>query len=63
MEAEQLHLYAQPVEAVSLADYERLAEERLERGAWDYFAGGAGDELTLRDNVSAYTRWVLRPRR
>ena len=23
---------------------------------------GAGDELTLRDNVSAYARWVLRPR-
>ena len=27
--------------------YERLAEERLEPGAFGYFAGGAGDERTL----------------
>ena len=27
-----------------------------------YFAGGAGDEETLRDNVAAWGRWRLRPR-
>lgn len=27
-----------------------------------YFAGGAADEVTLRDNVSAWGRWRLRPR-
>ncbi len=27
-----------------------------------YFAGGAGDETTLRDNVAAWGRWQLRPR-
>ena len=27
-----------------------------------YFAGGAGDEATLRDNVAAWGRWRLRPR-
>ena len=43
-------------------DYERLAAERLEPGAHGYYAGGAGDELTLRDNVEAYRRWILRPR-
>jgi 4-hydroxymandelate oxidase len=43
-------------------DYERLAEERLEPGAFGYFAGGSGDEQTLRENVEAYTRWQLRPR-
>ena len=37
-------------------DYERLAEERLEPGAHGYYAGGAGDELTLRDNVEAFRR-------
>ena len=31
-------------------------------GAYGYFAGGAGDEHTLRENVEAYRRWQLRPR-
>jgi 4-hydroxymandelate oxidase len=43
-------------------DYERLAAERLDAGAHGYYAGGAGDELTLRDNVAAFQRWQLRPR-
>jgi isopentenyl diphosphate isomerase/L-lactate dehydrogenase-like FMN-dependent dehydrogenase len=43
-------------------DYERLAEERLGPGPWSYFAGGADDERTLRWNVEAYGRWLLRPR-
>jgi isopentenyl diphosphate isomerase/L-lactate dehydrogenase-like FMN-dependent dehydrogenase len=50
------------VEPLNVWDYERLASERLEPGAHGYYAGGAGDELTLRDNVEAYRRWVLRPR-
>ena len=47
---------------INVHDYERLAEEKLEPGAFGYYAGGAGDEWTLRDNVEAYRRWVLRPR-
>ncbi len=47
---------------VNVWDYEALAAERLEPGAHGYFAGGAGDELTLRWNVEAFTRWQLRPR-
>jgi isopentenyl diphosphate isomerase/L-lactate dehydrogenase-like FMN-dependent dehydrogenase len=47
---------------VNVADYERLASERLDEGAWSYFAGGAGDEHTLRQNLAAYRRWNLRPR-
>ncbi len=43
-------------------DYERLAVDLLEPGALAYFTGGAGDELTLADNVAAYRRWNLRPR-
>jgi len=49
-------------EPVNVWDYEALAAERLEAGAHGYYAGGAGDELTLRDNVEAYRRWQLRPR-
>jgi isopentenyl diphosphate isomerase/L-lactate dehydrogenase-like FMN-dependent dehydrogenase len=50
------------VEPLNVWDYEQLAAERLEPGAYGYYAGGAGDELTLRDNVEAYRRWQLRPR-
>ena len=41
-------------EPINVADYERLAAERLEPGVHGYFAGGAGDERTLRDNVAAF---------
>lgn len=47
---------------LSVADYEALARERMEATAFDYFAGGAGDELTLADNVEAFRRVRLRPR-
>jgi isopentenyl diphosphate isomerase/L-lactate dehydrogenase-like FMN-dependent dehydrogenase len=47
---------------VCLADYERLAEERLEEPWLGYFAGGAGDERTMADNVEAFGRLRLRPR-
>ena len=43
-------------------DYEAAAAELLEPGPHGYYAGGAGDELTLRDNVEAYRRWIFRPR-
>jgi 4-hydroxymandelate oxidase len=49
-------------ELVNVGDYERLAEQRLDPGTFGYFAGGAGDEWTLHENVAAFNRWVLRPR-
>ena len=47
---------------INVTDYERLAEERCEPGYWGYVVGGAGDELTLRENVAAFRRVLLRPR-
>jgi isopentenyl diphosphate isomerase/L-lactate dehydrogenase-like FMN-dependent dehydrogenase len=47
---------------INVADFERLAASKLEQGPRDYFAGGAGDEVTLRENVEAWARWRLRPR-
>ena len=41
---------------VNVWDYERLAAEVLDAGAHGYYAGGAADELTLRDNVAAFRR-------
>jgi isopentenyl diphosphate isomerase/L-lactate dehydrogenase-like FMN-dependent dehydrogenase len=50
---------AQPI---NVADYERLAEEKLDAGSFGYFAGGAGDERTVVYNLEAFDRWRLRPR-
>jgi isopentenyl diphosphate isomerase/L-lactate dehydrogenase-like FMN-dependent dehydrogenase len=49
-------------EPLNVGDYERLAEERLEPAPFAYYVGGAGDEWTLRENRTAFDRWVLRPR-
>ncbi len=50
------------MEPVCVADFERLAAERLEPGAFGYYAGGAGDELALAGNVEAWRNLRLRPR-
>ena len=47
---------------VNVHDFERRAEEVLETGLHGYYAGGAGDERTLRDNLAAFERNRLRPR-
>ena len=49
-------------EPVNVWDYERFAEKALDANAHAYFAGGAGDEVTLRDNLAAFERRKLRPR-
>jgi len=47
---------------INVADAEREGEAKLEQGPRDYFAGGAGDEVTLRENAAAWGHWRLRPR-
>lgn len=47
---------------INVADFERAAAEKLDAGVAGYFFGGAGDELTLGENVAAWGRWRLRPR-
>lgn len=47
---------------INLADYERVAAERLAPGPLAYFMGGAGDEVTLRDNRAAFARQAIVPR-
>jgi isopentenyl diphosphate isomerase/L-lactate dehydrogenase-like FMN-dependent dehydrogenase len=46
----------------ALADFEALAREALSPEAWGYYAGGAWDEVTLRENEAAFRRRFLRPR-
>ena len=47
---------------LSVWDYERAAEQKLDEASFGYFAGGAGDEHAVRANVAAFDRWRLRPR-
>ena len=47
---------------VNLDDFELRARERLDANAWAYFAGGAGDERTLRANREAWAAPCLLPR-
>ena len=48
--------------AISIADLERLAAERMSPEAWDYLQGGAEDEITLAENVAAFRRRRFVPR-
>jgi isopentenyl diphosphate isomerase/L-lactate dehydrogenase-like FMN-dependent dehydrogenase len=46
----------------NLFELEALAREQLGTGAFDYIAGGADDEVTMRRNRDDFERIVLRPR-
>uniref|UniRef100_A0A0E0AMP3 (S)-2-hydroxy-acid oxidase n=1 Tax=Oryza glumipatula TaxID=40148 RepID=A0A0E0AMP3_9ORYZ len=47
---------------VNVREYQELAKKALPKMAYDYINGGAEDEHTLRENIAAYTRIILRPR-
>ncbi len=47
---------------INLFEYESLAKQNLSQMALDYYASGAGDELTLVDNRAAFARYKLLPR-
>ncbi|XP_031629733.1 peroxisomal (S)-2-hydroxy-acid oxidase GLO3 [Contarinia nasturtii] len=47
---------------VCVSDYEKKASEILPKTPWDYYRSGAGAELTLKLNESAYKRIRIRPR-
>jgi 4-hydroxymandelate oxidase len=46
----------------TLGEFEAAARGRLDPAHYDYFAGGAGDEVTLRANEAAFDRLALVPR-
>ncbi|HET6703675.1 alpha-hydroxy acid oxidase [Amycolatopsis sp.] len=46
----------------TIAEFEATARERLDPAHYDYFAGGAQDEITLRENETAFQRLRLIPR-
>src|SRR2546421_5060275 len=49
-------------EPVNVADYFDRAAKTVDPQVWCYFEGGSGDEVSVRANAAAYSRWRLRPR-
>ena len=47
---------------LNLRAYQESARQLLPQGSFDYYAGGSGDEITLRENEQAWGRIRLRPR-
>jgi len=47
---------------LTLDDYEAAARERLPHAVYEFLAGGAADEISLRWNREAFERIALRPR-
>ena len=47
---------------INIAEYEAAAREVMSKMAYDYYAGGALDEVTLRRNESAFDEIRLRYR-
>src|SRR3954466_8112709 len=48
--------------AVSIEDLRQIARRRLPRAIFDFFDGGAEDEVTLRENRAAFERVRLLPK-
>lgn len=46
----------------TVSDFEPVARQTMSQMAYDYVAGGAGDVITLRDNIQAFDRLRLHPR-
>ncbi len=50
------------LEFTNLSELEETARTKVPRASFDYIAGGAEDEVSLRRNREAFGRWALRPR-
>jgi 4-hydroxymandelate oxidase len=47
---------------VNVEEFEAIARDRLEKAVYDYYAGGADDEVTVRSNREAFSRLCLKYR-
>jgi 4-hydroxymandelate oxidase len=51
-----------PTRPINVSEFESVARTRMSPSAYDYYAGGADDEVTLAANVDAFKRIALLPR-
>ena len=49
-------------EPVNIFEYEQLAKEKIEKGHYDFIAGGATDEITIRRTRGVFDSIMIRPR-
>lgn len=57
-----LRTHAPGTQLINLFDYEREAEKLIPPAHWNYIAGGANDEVTVRANRAALDRILIRYR-
>jgi 4-hydroxymandelate oxidase len=56
-------LIKNPAEAINVFDFELVARKNVSAAHFGYMASGIDDELTLRANREAFSKFQLRPRR
>ncbi|RPA97812.1 hypothetical protein L873DRAFT_1828844 [Choiromyces venosus 120613-1] len=63
-EARQQRIASMPGldQCFNLYDFESVAKRVMKKTAWAYYSSGADDEITLRENHSAYHKIWFRPR-
>ena len=49
-------------EPVNIFEYEQLAKDKIEKGHYDFIAGGATDEITIRRTRGVFDSIMIRPR-
>ncbi|XP_042414379.1 peroxisomal (S)-2-hydroxy-acid oxidase GLO3-like isoform X1 [Zingiber officinale] len=50
------------MEITNVSEYEKIAKQKLPKMIYDFIASGAEDQWTLRENRSAFSRILFRPR-
>ncbi|KAK8199845.1 FMN-dependent dehydrogenase-domain-containing protein [Phyllosticta capitalensis] len=63
-QARQERIKAMPIleQCYNLMDFEAVARKIMKKTAWAYYSSGADDEITLRENHSAFHKIWFRPR-
>ncbi|KAH0934218.1 hypothetical protein HID58_011335 [Brassica napus] len=56
------HQKHQKMEITNVTEYEAIAKEKLPKMVYDYYASGAEDQWTLKENRNAFARILFRPR-
>ena len=50
------------IKIINVYDLENAASRVIPHGAFEYIAGGAGDELTLKENITSFNKKYIIPR-
>ncbi|XP_062184876.1 glycolate oxidase 3-like [Phragmites australis] len=62
LRAKEKNLCREMVLIANVSDYEELAKQKLPKMVYDFYASGAEDQWTLKENREAFSRILFRPR-